>query len=852
MLQHTDRNNALHDISNTLVERSNKRTMLRRSTGLLNLDEASLGSPGAPKGPFFRRENSLKRPFQATTDGAPNSPFGFKDSFKDTFEFPKPRTLNLPREDDNSGGSPVGNNCNNTFQMKRRDSMDNVFGVPSSNTSSPEELRYGDVSQFSSGPFSLYVNRTSPSPSPAKSGVHYLHNSDSANNNNNNNNSASLHTLTHVLENTPEGRVSKPKNPALMAVAASDYNTPDSYKFVKPLQTAFMSTGLLSKRNRMKTHQFDDRRPPDTPCKKPGGVGVFSSLIPGTTSSNSTPGGFAQYASVHTSANSSPLHSMYENREGNRRSKLGLRDSLLRFSVDFGNSSTALHDMESPETPTKEAFHRHSTSNSPSGIGRGASPSQQQQQPLPLPLSIPVATRQQSDSSTATVTAKDKNMLSSPNQRRWSLAQSSSSSSSPSAHVSSSPHPDVIMQSSDSMEEDGIFVRQPALPRTPAKPPKHSSIPPVVSFDKDETDPVLTERFERIQLVGRGEFSTVYSISTRGGNSDRYAVKRTKYPFMGPKARSRRLEEVEILKNLTESNSDAEGKESVLTLIDAWEANDHLYIMTMYCENGSLDTFLSERGNFSRLDEWRVWKILVEITLGLRFIHNEGYLHLDIKPANIFITFEGTLKIGDFGMATKYPAPKGIEREGDREYIAPEVLSRQQYDKPADIFSLGIMMLEIAANIVLPDNGVHWQKLRSGDLTDAGRLSSGDLCVDEFYASDEDILSPPAMPPSSMPSSIPSSVPSQASEGGGYSGLQGRIPPWAPKFMIDDSGALDQVVKWMLDPAAEKRPTAADLLLTPEVKLVDERRKTGAVIYEGDYGPSPDDEEMLREDWRRE
>ena len=41
-----------------------------------------------------------------------------------------------------------------------------------------------------------------------------------------------------------------------------------------------------------------------------------------------------------------------------------------------------------------------------------------------------------------------------------------------------------------------------------------------------------------------------------------------------------------------------------------------------------------------------------------------------MKPANVFITFEGTLKIGDFGMAAKLPVPQSAEREGDREYIA--------------------------------------------------------------------------------------------------------------------------------------------------------------------------------------
>lgn len=228
-----------------------------------------------------------------------------------------------------------------------------------------------------------------------------------------------------------------------------------------------------------------------------------------------------------------------------------------------------------------------------------------------------------------------------------------------------------------------------------------------------------------------------------------------------------------------------------------------------------------------------------------------GFLHLDLKPANVFITFEGTLKIGDFGMATRYPAARGIEREGDREYIAPEVLSCQKYDKPADVFSLGIMMLEIAANIVLPDNGVHWQKLRSGDLSEAGRLSSGDLRAherDEDSSEDgddeDDIMGSPVRRP-----------PTQ-----GHRRSSSNLPLWAPKFMIDNSGALDKIVKWMLDPEPTNRPTVEQILMTPEVSWVEKHRKAGAVIYEGDYGPEPnpltnedEDEEMHIDDdqWRR-
>ena len=168
-------------------------------------------------------------------------------------------------------------------------------------------------------------------------------------------------------------------------------------------------------------------------------------------------------------------------------------------------------------------------------------------------------------------------------------------------------------------------------------------------------------------------------------------------------------------------------------------------------------------------------------------------------------------------MATTLPVSPGLEREGDREYIAPEILEFQHYDKPADVFSLGMTILETAANVCLPDNGLPWQKLRSGDLSDAPQLSSSTVENVGDNGMDMDGVTRPE-------------------------GFEG--------------GKLDDMVRWMLSPNPVERPSCREILESEVVRWVDERRRAGAVIFEGEFGPEEEtlveEKQMEEEDWQME
>ncbi|KAK4955129.1 mitosis inhibitor protein kinase swe1 [Elasticomyces elasticus] len=406
-----------------------------------------------------------------------------------------------------------------------------------------------------------------------------------------------------------------------------------------------------------------------------------------------------------------------------------------------------------------------------------------------------------------------------------------------------------------SVDQRPLFGRSVSSfpPATPTGPRDHNSSTSFFagnnssSYFTNDVDMSLTSRFGMIHPAGNGEFSQVYKVEKPlAGNlqgsqaqcspsAKAWAVKKSRKPYTGLKDRQRKMREVQVLKALR-------GAENIVEFVDHWEAKNHLYIQTEYCENGNLKDFLLRTGYKGRLDDFRVWKILLELSLGIKSIHDANFMHLDLKPANVLLDWEGVLKIADFGMASEWPAPPNLDGEGDREYIGPEVLAGR-FDKPADIFALGMVMLEIAGNIVLPDNGTSWQRLRAGDVSDIPSLT---------WTSDSSLVRDESGDPMEMAQGTMSNDSLAFSSHGedelgflrpavtGHRRKSSRDLVSPPDFMVDQShaDALEQVVQWMIRPDPHARPTVDQLIHAGGVQWVDQRRRAGATVYEGSWGPA--------------
>lgn len=209
------------------------------------------------------------------------------------------------------------------------------------------------------------------------------------------------------------------------------------------------------------------------------------------------------------------------------------------------------------------------------------------------------------------------------------------------------------------------------------------------------------DHFHYVGIVGRSQTSEVYAAMHKEDGT-LYAVKKSLHEFKGYADRKRWLREVECVERLP-------AHPHIVTYYRGWQQDMRFYIQMEYCQGGSLRNVLDHMQGSTLLEE-DIWTIGYQVASGLAFIHDNGVLHLDIKPDNIFISADGTYKIGDFGIAITN-AYEDWE-EGDGAYLAPELLNDlAEPTTAADMYSLGAMLYECATGTTLPRSCLDREKI---------------------------------------------------------------------------------------------------------------------------------------------
>ena len=197
---------------------------------------------------------------------------------------------------------------------------------------------------------------------------------------------------------------------------------------------------------------------------------------------------------------------------------------------------------------------------------------------------------------------------------------------------------------------------------------------------------LLDNRYEILEVIGTGGMAVVYKARCNRLNR-LVAIKVLKQELSQDEEFRRRFHaESQAVAMLSHPN--------IVSVYDVSHSNNLDYIVMELIEGITLKQYLEQKGRLN----WReALHFSTQIAKALEHAHSRGIIHRDIKPHNIMILKDGSVKVADFGIAHISSAQNTLTREalGSVHYISPEQAKGGKVDYRSDLYSLGVVMYEM-------------------------------------------------------------------------------------------------------------------------------------------------------------
>ena len=195
--------------------------------------------------------------------------------------------------------------------------------------------------------------------------------------------------------------------------------------------------------------------------------------------------------------------------------------------------------------------------------------------------------------------------------------------------------------------------------------------------------------YKKISELGQGAYGTAYLVQDKK-YKQYYVMKTIPLKKLNEKERKDALKEASILQNLDHPN--------IIKFQEVFLCKNpnSLNIITEYADGGDLNKKIERKIPFKEdlILDW-----FIQICLALNHVHSKRIIHRDIKAQNIFLTKNGIVKLGDFGISKSLTCSFELARTviGTPYYLSPEIVKNSPYSFKTDVWCLGVLLYQMCA-----------------------------------------------------------------------------------------------------------------------------------------------------------